>query len=349
MTVQEAPREIGSDFPSLSPVLLEDDSPPPWERDGRETLYTETGRQALTIVRRVLDRRGVNQILVPAYLCESMVEPFRRGGWRVGVLETSRELRLQRGGEDWSRLRNSGRRTAVLLASYFGFSPDEEHIALAEEARAEGAYVIEDETHRPFAPGGVEADLTFCSLRKLLPLADGAYVQGDSDVLAEIEKLDHAEGQRWIAMDLKRSRADAGEYRAAMIEANQRLEQPDRLFRASERTLEVVGRLPYELFAWRRHENAHALRAGMARTGISSLRSSEAPVPSHLVAVVDDPRDVQKRLASERIYCPVHWPRVPGLGAAAPWRSDLLSLPIDHRYASVDMERIVAVLEEAAG
>lgn len=349
MAPHETVREIGSDFPSLSPSVLEDDSRPPWERDGQATLYTETGRQALAIARRVLERRGVDRILVPAYLCESMVEPFRLRGWRIGLLETSRELGLRRGGGDWNRLRNSPRRTAVLLASYFGYSPDDEHVALAKEARACGAYVIEDETHRPFTPGGVEADLTFSSLRKLLPLADGAYVQGDSDVLAEIEALDEAEGERWNAMDLKRDAADPTQHRAAMIEANRRLEGPDRLFRASERTMETLGRLPYGLFARRRHENAHTLRASLARVGISSLRGSEAPVASHLVAVMEDPQGVQKRLASEQVYCPIHWPRVPDLGADAPWRSDLLSFPIDHRYGCVDMERIVTVLEEAAG
>lgn len=347
MTTYEAPQEIGSDFPSLSLPVLEEKSRPPWERDGEETLYTETGRQALTITRRVLDRRGVNQILVPAYLCESMVEPFRLRGWRIGALETSRELALRRGGEYWNRLCESGPRTAVLLASYFGFSPTEEHIALAEEARANGAYVIEDETHRPFTSGGVKADLTFSSLRKLLPLADGAYVQGDPDVLAEIEALGHAEGERWIAMDLKRDAADPKEYRAAMIKANQRIEEQGRLFRASERTLDTLERLPYGPFAQRRCENAHVLRAGLVRVGISSLSNSEAPVPSHLVAVVDAPLVVQKRLASEGIYCPIHWPPVPDLAAEAPWRSDLLSLPVDHRYGSVDMERIVAVLEES--
>jgi len=348
MTSHEAPSEIGSDFPSLAPAMLEDNSQPPWDRGGEKTAYTETGRQALTIVRNVLDRRGVNQILVPAYLCESMVEPFRGGGWRIGLLETSRELALRRGGADWTSSRDSRRRTAILLASYFGFSPDEEHIALAEEARSDGAYVIEDETHRSFAPGGVEADLRFGSLRKLLPLADGAYVQGDDEVLAEIEVLDQAEGERWIAMDLKRDAAAAVECRAAMIAANQRLETTDRPFRASERTLASLRRLPYELFARRRRENAQVLRAGLARLRISPLRTSEAPVPSHLVIAVEDPQSMQKRLASERIYCPIHWPRVPDLGAGVVWRSDLLSLPVDHRYGSADMGRIVAVLEEAA-
>ena len=344
----ESVREIGSDYASLAGSELSEDREPPWRPLVRDTAYAETGRQALEIVARVLARRGVDELVVPGYLCESMIEPFRRRGWRITPLGTTPDLRLRRG-VGWSRLRDHGRRSAVLLASYFGYSPDAEHIEASREAQEFGSTVIEDETHRVFAPGGVDADITFGSLRKLLPVADGAYVQGDADVLAEIEKLESADGARWAAMDLKRESQEGDEpsrHREVFAAANEQLEDPRRLYRASERTIETIRRIPYERFAAIRSRNAVCLRNELDAS-VGALSNTVAPVPSHYVATIENPAAVQRLLAQQQIYCPIHWPPVSGYSPPSGWRSDLISLPIDHRYTSTDMKRIAEAVRAA--
>lgn len=345
-----AVREVGSDFASMAPDMLLAESDPPWKKSGCETVYTETGRQALTIVSRVLARRGVDEVLVPSHLCESMVEPFRRAGWRIGVLELSSDLRLDRR-VDWNHIRHRGRRMAVLLASYFGQEPDRSHLQIAQDAKDCGATVIEDETHRVFAPGGVDADITFASLRKLLPVADGAYVQGDPEILAEVAALRAGDGQRWVAMDMKRRSLAEGStpvHREAMRTANLVLEDSGRLCGPSVRTMDTIRRLPYERFAATRTRNASILRDALASTSAKAALSICAPVPSHLVVRVERPIALQRHLATLRVYCPIHWPPVSGLPTAA-WRSDLLSLPIDHRYGPTDMMWVAEAVRRGLG
>jgi hypothetical protein len=49
----------------------------------------------------------------------------------------------------------------------------------------------------------------------------------------------------------------------------------------------------------------------------------------------------------ERIYLPVHWPRLSGEGYCGFLRDHELSLVIDQRYGSKDMHRIAEALAKA--
>lgn len=342
----DLPAAIGSDFETLTPVLIAEQETPPWHRAGESTVYVETGRQALFLIGRVLSRRGVTEVLVPSYLCESMVEPFLRLGLRIGALDVSRDLRLRRS----AALDSLGPRSAVLLASYFGREPDGEHRALARDARSRGAVVIEDETHRPFSPGGVDADVAFASLRKVLPVADGAYIRGDAEVAADARGLEPSTSRRWAAMDAKRASLQGGsdaDYRSKFAVANEQLEDPDRLFLATERSIDTLRRLPYAKLARIRRDNAALLRSALNGSGVGYLDPSVSGTPTHLVVTVDQPATIQSRLAAERIFCPIHWPRVDEIDSRGDWRSDVLSLPVDHRYGASDMARVADALLRA--
>lgn len=343
-----ARRAIGSDFESMpEEELLPVETPPPWERPGLSTAYAETGRQALSIIGDVLRTRGRSTLIVPGYLCESMIVPFRNGGWRIRSIPLDEDLRYP--SDFASFLERSLDGAVLLLASYFGRRPDASHAAMASEARERGAVIIEDETHRLLQPGGTDADFSFASLRKVLPVADGAYVQGDAEILDRISALAEDDSGRWAAMDAKRSAIDGTgdiDHRSLFVAANEVLEEDGRLLRATSRTRTTVQVLPYESMAATRRENAAVLRQLLDRAGLPTLSLGPDDVPSHLVVRVSAPHDLQRRLASSNIFTSIHWPEVTAIGSDRPWRDDLLSIPVDHRYGIDDMQRIGALLVE---
>lgn len=332
---------IGSDFPTFDTSGMEQ-TVPPWERAHGPVTYLETGRQVLTLIEAELTKKGVEILVVPSHYCETMVEPFLRKGWSVFRGEPSPNLEMLPP-SDWENLLEQGPKIAVLSAAYFGRPPSERHAQLVREARAAGAAVIEDETHRVFEPGGVEADYAFASLRKLLPLGDGAYVHARTP-LSKIEQLDRSPGGRWKAMDLETSIGfQAARPRYVAEEAEFATE--GRMRRISERSEEVMRRLPYEDLALRRRSNFHALHEAFGKTGdLQRFMDRHEGVPSHYVVEVDDPRSCQKALAGVDIFCPVHWGR-PQEEISSEWRENLLSIPLDHRYGTDQMRELASVVQ----
>ncbi|MBX3089089.1 MAG: DegT/DnrJ/EryC1/StrS aminotransferase family protein [Cryobacterium sp.] len=341
-------RTIGSDFESIDLNLHPEPEALPWA--GYEKIsYAETGRQVLETVTHVLAARGFNEVFVPSYLCESMIEPFQHHGWRVTPFNLTDDLQI--GEAALEVLELAGASSAVLLASYFGRLPTQQHVKLARGARNAGAFVIEDETHRVFTPGGIEANVTFASLRKLLPVADGAYVTGDDEIVRSVGALPEGALNRWQAMDLKREFIEGRSVlnpRKALVEANEELEIPGRMFGASSRTLQSLVKLPYSQFAETRASNARALTSKLSELGVRVLNRVPPGLPSHLVAIVDDPIRVQRDLSERGIFAPIHWGQPEGFSVDH-WRGDLISLPIDHRYGESDMRRIAAAMEEVLG
>lgn len=341
-------KPIGSDFESLSQTETAELTIPPWGRDGRRVAYLETGRQALRLIAETLSKQGRNKLLVPGLLCESMIQPFIACGWRIRSLGLRDDLGLP---ESAIRMLNEEpERTVILLAAYFGRSPDRVHQSLAREANRVGAIVIEDETHRVFRPGSEHADYSFASLRKLLPVGDGAYLKGDDEVLQAASLLGESDSLRWAAMDAKRDalRGNAdSDYRTLLIQENEVLERTGRLKRASSRSVDTIALLPYETMAQARLVNATHLRARLTAAGFDSFQTVDGDVPSHLVLYVDEPKKLQAGLAARGIYGAIHWPRVTGIAGLSAWRSDLFSVPIDHRYDRGDMERVAqAIIQE---
>jgi hypothetical protein len=119
--------------------------------------------------------------------------------------------------------------------------------------------------------------------------------------------------------------------------------------RMSRRGRSLLDTLDLDAIAERRIANARALAAALDDVGIATavpVRSLE--VPSHLPVRVADPVATQAALARAEVYCPIHWPRPQGFATQEAWPDDLLSLPVDHRYDHVDMQRIAQELQHTA-
>ena len=322
----------------------------PWAFDDK-LAYVQTGAQALKVVSAFLWASGARDLMVPEYLCDSMLAPFLLQPWRVLSVTVDRDLVIDV--EDLVvKAQSLSAPFAVLTALYFGRQPDAVYREAIDAVRAHGGIVVDDETHRTFAPGECAADIAVASLRKVLPVADGAYIRGTVANHVVGQELREGSSAGWEAMKMKSKflagGINASAYRHYFAASNAELAQLEVVRAPSSPTLHVLSQLDYCLLASVRRANYDVLcstLSGLPGVRILNLRDGE--VPSHLVLqVVGDSRRLQQKLARRGLYCPIHWPPSRLLRQRREWPSNYLSVPVDHRYGPATMVEIGRLIQE---
>ncbi len=344
-------REIGSDFELVEVRFLGPGSsaPLPWE-DAAPITYLESGRQALALAEAELRGRGLGELHVPSYLCDTMIAPFHRNGWALTQLPVDLDLAVS------PALLLARVGSGVLLHTpYFGRQDSPAMLAALGTLRRRGVLVIVDETHRLFAGPSQVADIRVASLRKLLPLYDGGYVTGVSGRLPTslpqsetLLQMSEIADLRQLASVYKSSALASGGpsnvHLAAYARAEQATERRPRPARMSTKSSALLRHLDLPLIRATRAANSTVLARALGRSDRFRIINPPAPdlLPSHLVLEADDVKGLRRYLTGQGIYCPVHWPPSVLLPREQDWPRRYLSLPVDQRYAEPDMLRIAA-------
>lgn len=343
-TVQ--PQPIGSDFECPGETHLKSKcETPPWLAGPQQTVFLESGRQALSHLASELWLSGRRRIAIPALFCESMIEPFAAAGfetlfcdvdsgWRAAPLLTLA------GAED----------VAILSVCYFGVPESDAWVGWLKAMRGAGAVVISDETHRLFSHGLDVADFKIGSFRKLLPVADGAFLTG-SQCVPPLNPTSAAADLRWQAMVEKtrvRGQREGSGFYELFRKADALGEVDSTMLRCmSERSEQIVWRLDYQHLAAARVDNAKVIQTRLRGRRFQVTNVEDAMVPSHAVITGPEIRSLRAYLAAKNIFCPIHWERPVEYRTQLPdWPTEILSIPIDHRYGAEEMHRICDAIDD---
>lgn len=144
---------------------------------GASACRLATGRSALLHLIHRLPASCTNTVLLPTYVAEGVIQPFREAGFEIAFYRLQPDLSPQV--EDVAALlqRADGQAVFVLI-HYFGFSACSE--ALSSVLMHYDAIVVDDLAHAPFTAGvngrllGEGAEVALYSLNKFLPVVDGA-------------------------------------------------------------------------------------------------------------------------------------------------------------------------------
>lgn len=139
-------------------------------------LFFRRGRNALYHVLRCLNLSEGATVLLPSYLCTSVVAPFVAHRNRLVFYRINRDLSCDL--EDILRQIKMHRPQAMLLIHYFGF-PDKHFLDILQVAKERGIKLIEDCAHALFSklngtPLGDFGDASSFSLYKTIPMPEGA-------------------------------------------------------------------------------------------------------------------------------------------------------------------------------
>lgn len=338
--------EIGSDYETVASRWLRSEGVQarPWLRSSDNPQYFESGRQSIAALSRHLRGQGATELYFPTHYCESMLAPFLGDGWRVHLVPVLDDWTLDPGPLLHAVSMAS---SLVFTLSYFGVPESPEWMLALSRAADQGAHVVSDETHRIWEPGPVVATYRFASLRKLLPLPDGAFLTGDVPQAgghASSSGSLRLEGMRAKTAHL-RAGGERG-YRQAFVQAERLLEDAVQPRAAHAVSMKILDHLDYTRMAGRRAANHRTLEDEWPCAQLR-ITTGGAAVPAFCVVEGRSVARLRRHLIDHQVYPPVHWePPGPGFPQPRAWRDGVLSIPVDHRYDDADMCRILEIVDQ---
>jgi len=366
-------REIGGDF-CLADLLcpVEPESAysrllARWEQQAYLSIYS-SGRSAYyAILKHIAAEADYSlRVLLPSYLCHTMLEPVRAAGLDAVFYKVRANLSIDV--DDLARLMRTGP-SVIVICDYFGFRGslqvlDDLHLPMTDDH-----FVLYDATHsaldqEPWKTAVWKPDVCVVSLRKTLPVADGAFaiwpgrvsISGPQSPAA----LSESASLRSVAMLLKAWYLLHGQgdknvylsmYRQSESLVDEEYQQTGGMSLLSRSMLEHVD---FRKARTSRRDNY--LRLLEMLGNVEGVRPLFPVLPDDVYPlgfpIVADCRDeLRAYLTRNDIYCPIHWvlpddipvkkfPESHGLSQR------ILTIPCDQRHTALDMTTIgKAVLE----
>jgi hypothetical protein len=230
---------------------------------------------------------------------------------------------------------------------------------LCEELRRQHRYTIEDRTQCLYSGHAISnADFFVGSIRKWHGTPDGGfascrdYVFGEKpmqfDEELESAKVKASYGKYKFLFEKE---GDKPTFLQLYREAEDLLESQTKFYAISPTTGKLQSNLDVSFLRGRRRNNYQSLLSGLS--GLGQLKPifdqlSDDAVPLYFPMIVEDRAALQAHLVKNDIYAPVVWPKPDCLGEvckeAEYLYEHLLCIPIDQRYDTDDMNRVVETI-----
>lgn len=277
--------------------------------------------------------RGIEKLLLPDYMCDSVSELCKRNGIAYRKYTVTRSLE-----PDWNFAVKEDE--YLYLVDYFGQMTEE---CFCKAMEVSGGRLILDEAQSLFTPPRSGID-TLYSPRKFLGIPDGGYLYTNAPHVADLPRDRSSEHMHFL---LGRYEDAASNYYSEYQENNDRfLTEP--LKRMSKLTRGLISSTDLDHVKTRRSENFRYLAARLDAVNELNVRVPLAPFAYPLL--VKNGSDLRKRLIARKMYIPTLWPNVlsdEDAGSDAEYLADnLLPLPVDQRYGYREMNAMLSALEE---
>ena len=311
-------------------------------------VYTySSGRAALyQILKYLKQEKKVNHVLLPDYLCSSVLVPVKELGLDSTFYPISEKLELEL--SSFQLLYKKG--TAVLLINYFGLQDLSRQIKAIRELD-EKAIILEDDVqaYYEFIKPLDGVDFKFTSLRKTFAVPDGGLVK----TKYHLPKVStpNTFGQYKAAAALLKSMREGNfndQIYLELFEKGESLidsEQESGMSLIAEKLYSFMNE---EHVKVRRLNNAEYLVEKLGKIGIKPLFPLlKDHVPLFIPIVLKNRDTVRRAMFQKEIFCPVHWPSE-GMSVK---RGELmskteLSLIIDQRYGRKEMDEILSLIKD---
>ena len=348
-------REFGSEHPG---ILLPDGYFNILGQYGH-TTWLRSGREALHLVALNLNKNHNKPVvLMPAYCCHSMVDPFEKAGWRVVYYPLNEDLTANI--ESLTDLLVTIQPAAALTMNYYGSASTLEAVSCIKCGFPD-CICIEDFSHCTFSFPSIhnpEVDYYVSSIRKMVGVCDGSVIISKQPVSEDVVEEGETEFTR-ARKDYQRLKSKYN-YTQDITQKNvffpglkqqegvlDAFEGVHRISRMGKAMLEVLNG---EQIAYARRKNmAHLLEilGGKVET-VPGIQRSLGGAPFALPILVNDRDIVQRRLASKGVYAPVLWPICDEARltcyVSARMADKMLAIPVDQRYSWDDIEDISKII-----
>ena len=333
---------IGGEFPiSISDLLRA----PNFQRVNDGAYHYASGRAALyQILKYLKEKKGINSILLPDYLCDTILVPINRLGIEYGFFSLNERLELEQ--DKFREVYNKN--AAILLINYFGLQDLADQIAIIRNINGD-AIIIEDDVqaYYEFKKPLKDVDFKYTSLRKTFAIPDGGLVKTEHP-LPVVDKP-NTFGQYKAAAALMKAMRDGNFDDNVYLDISKI--GGSKIDDELECSMSLVSERLYsclddEYVKAHRQRNSKYLVEKLSDNGIQTLLPvSEDKVPLFVPICLDNRDEVRKRMFQNEIFCPRHWP-LAGMKVqkGADMAAHELSLIVDQRYNENDMNQILSLI-----
>lgn len=317
-------------------------------------LFFDSGRSALCYATQQI-RHGT--VLLPEYMCDSVIKAFRGFRIRFYRLKPSLEIDLD---DLNSKIDDSV--SCVFLMHYFGALQTDSTLKRLKEIRRQyECVIIEDTTHSVFSEVRTIGDICVCSLRKWFALPGGGVLYGPgvvkTDKFAQLPHKtdnDRAYGMICKALFIAGKLDCNHEYLEIFRETEERLDKQTKVYQISDFSRFILHTVAVDAMISQRKQNLMRVKEALRQMGITPLcQINGENCPLVLPVWVKKRDELRERLMERRIYCAVHWPfdgvQVSERPLARELAAHMISLPIDQRYGIAHMDYLMEVVNKYRG
>lgn len=320
-------------------------------KDEPDVYKYASGRAALyQILKYLKSERGISRVLLPDYLCSSVLVPVKKLEleYEFYPIDEELEAKVKAEGKEKTLRELYTPNSAVLVINYFGLKDLTEQVSFIRSLDKD-AVIIEDDVqaYYEFKKSLGEVDFKFTSLRKTFAIPDGGLVK-TSYQLPVIDKP-NTFGQYKAAAALMKSIKDGIFDDSVFLDISKigGTKIDDELdCGMSLISKRLYASIDEEDVKNRRQANARYLVEGLSEKGVNLLLPvAEDQVPLFVPVVLNNRDVVRKRMFQHEVFCPVHWP-LEGMPVkkGKEMAEHELSLIVDQRYNEKDMELILSLI-----
>lgn len=325
------------------------------------TTFLNGGKACLTVICDYLRDHGIRRVLLPAYLCPTIVDTFESCGlscdyynifpsFTIDTNDLERHLRDQQ---------------AVYFINYFGFSHSPNTLNFLSQLQRAGRIVIEDNAQAGFLTKTI-GDFAFNSMRKLCPF-DGGYLKTSHDIEPYLAAYTGRENRRLPLIRRYRSQLrdylfeNTGERESleALFELAESYYASDSVVLGDEQERQEIEHLDWPAIKQVRRQNyTWLLRSIAGISAISPIFPALQPdnMPLGLpIYVSKGLRDqLNDFLGENGIGLTIHWedlvsdPRLNGNALAVEMTRNILTLSIDQYTSQKQLEFLSQKLSDFA-
>lgn len=301
-----------------------------------------TGRGALYGILRNIEINfpSIDCILLPDYLCDTIVRIVEQAGFRVAFYHITDFLV-----PDESLEMYLSNKVAVLLINYFGIVNTESIVVNIKNSFPDIPVVLDQvQDLDGFLNRNSDADYCFTSLRKWLGVPDGAFVK--TKFLFKNDLLENKFAQlKFVGQILKNYRdlsCITDDTYLRLFEESEDILKNNFYSKISEFTSMIVKNIDFDKMFEDRKKNGTYLRNRICN--VLDVQECDVRGQMFIPIFVKDNKILRNFLFSKNIFCPIHW--INSLGLRQKLYDKELSLIIDQRYSENEMDRLADCIEE---
>lgn len=308
-------------------------------------LYS-SGRAALFHILNFSKLSEKNKILLPDYLCDSIVEVVIRSSLPYEFYTVNHDLTVNIDSIQGLFDHNS----SILIINYFGGIDVQAEIKKVKGVNPKG-FIILDNVQALFSMfEPIDVDFMFTSFRKQLPVPDGAWVITKHENLYQCEERNTFAQYKFAGSLLKNFQnfdSVSDQSYLELFEKGEVAISNNLKARISDITLNLLSRINLESIRQKRLENSNFMIEELNKLGLTSiLNFKKEMVPLFIPLSFKNRDSIRLELRKKNIYCPVHWPLTSTIETKNKRLYDSeLSLVIDQRYNKTNLTKILTIIE----